>query len=68
MNEDEMRLLAAEQNRGVSDNYAEDPVLRSEIMQLKQRLAGTDNELQKTNHTLRYFISPLSNKYSQSPK
>merc|ERR1711899_55324 len=31
----------------------EDPNIRAEIMQLKNRLAGTDQELQKTNHTLR---------------
>ena len=47
-NEDELRLLAIE--RGDED----DPNIRAEIMQLKQRLAGTDQELQKTNQTLRY--------------
>jgi len=46
-NEDELRLLAIE--RGDED----DPNIRAEIMQLKQRLAGTDQELQKTNQTLR---------------
>ena len=45
-----MRQLALE--RGDVD--LEDPNIRAEIMQLKQRLAGTDQELQKTNHTLRY--------------
>ena len=49
-NEDELRLLAIE--RGDED----DPNIRAEIMQLKQRLAGTDQELQKTNQTLRYAI------------
>jgi len=62
-NEDELRLLAMEQNRGQSGGNGlhggqdqldvEDPNIRAEIMQLKQRLAGTDQELQKTNHTLR---------------
>ena len=47
-NEDELRLLALE--RGDE----EDPNIRAEIMQLKQRLVGTDQELQKTNQTLRY--------------
>ena len=59
-NEDELRLLAMEQ-RGHSGSggghpeqqEVEDPNIRSEIMQLHQRLAGTDQELQKTNHTLR---------------
>jgi len=46
-NEDELRLLALE--RGDE----EDPNIRAEIMQLKQRLVGTDQELQKTNQTLR---------------
>ena len=63
-NEDELRLLAMEQNRGQSGGNGlhggqdqldvEDPNIRAEIMQLKQRLAGTDQELQKTNRTLRY--------------
>jgi len=48
-NEDELRQLALE--RGDADQ--EDPNIRAEIMQLKNRLAGTDQELQKTNHTLR---------------
>ena len=63
-NEDELRLLAMEQNRGQSGSglhggqdqlllEAVDPNITAEIMQLKQRLAGTDQELQKTNHTLR---------------
>ena len=53
-NEDELRLLAMEQ-RGSNSilEQEEDPNIRAEIMQLKQRLAGTDQELQKTNHTLR---------------
>ena len=58
-NEDELRQLVLEQSRnglggqGV-EQAEEDPNLRAEIMQLKQRLAGTDQELQKTNQTLRY--------------
>ena len=31
-----------------------DENIRGEILQLKQRLAGTDLELQRTNTTLRY--------------
>ena len=56
MNDDELRQLSVEQARlQPNPDYApEDPVIRSEIMQLKHRLAGTDQELQKTNHTLRY--------------
>ena len=58
-NEDELRQLVLEQQRGatgagvVPADMEEDPNLRAEIMQLKQRLAGTDQELQKTNQTLR---------------
>ena len=60
-NEDELRQLVLEQQRGATgaaggvpaDMLEEDPNLRAEIMQLKQRLAGTDQELQKTNQTLR---------------
>lgn len=47
-NEDELRLLAMERYED-----QEDPNIRAEIMQLKHRLAGTDQELQKTNQTLR---------------
>ena len=54
-NEDELRLLAIE--RGDED----DPNIRAEIMQLKQRLAGTDQELQKTNQTLRYACTVWKN-------
>ncbi len=32
---------------------SDDMVIKSEISQLRQRLAGTDQELQKTNMTLR---------------
>jgi len=32
----------------------DDVEIRNEISQLKQRLAGTDQELQRTNHTLRF--------------
>ena len=41
-----------------------DVVIQSEISQLKSRLAGTDQELQKTNTTLRYIhlIATLLNK------
>ena len=59
-NEDELRLLALEQQRNsnlsnelLQLQAEEDPNIRAEIMQLKQRLAGTDTELQKTNQTLR---------------
>jgi len=57
-NEDELRQLVLEQrgNQTPSENLlesSEDPNLRAEIMQLKHRLAGTDQELQKTNLTLR---------------
>ena len=61
-NEDELRQLVLEQQRGatgagvVPADMEEDPNLRAEIMQLKQRLAGTDQELQKTNQTLRWFL------------
>jgi len=34
-------------------DHEDDPNIRTEIMQLKHRLAGTDQELQKTNQTLR---------------
>ena len=56
-NEDELKLLASEQrgSGGHQDQQdVEDPNIRAEIMQLKQRMLGTDQELQKTNHTLRY--------------
>lgn len=55
-NEDELRQLVLEQRGNQnSENLveSEDPNLRAEIMQLKHRLAGTDQELQKTNLTLR---------------
>lgn len=57
-NEDELRLLAMEQRgptpANLTENFeSEDPNIRAEILQLKQRLAGTDTELQKTNQTLR---------------
>lgn len=53
-NEDELRLLALEQRSNPSSVIdEEDPNIRAEIMQLKHRLAGTDQELQKTNQTLR---------------
>ena len=67
-NEDELRQLVLEQrgNQTPSENLlesSEDPNLRAEIMQLKHRLAGTDQELHKTNLTLRYTKSH----YSESP-
>ena len=67
-NEDELRQLVLEQrgNQTPSENLlesSEDPNLRAEIMQLKHRLAGTDQELQKTNLTLRYTTTH----YSESP-
>merc|ERR1719468_860900 len=57
-NEDELRLLAMEQRgptpANLTENFeSEDPNIRAEILQLKQRLAGTDTELQKTSHGCR---------------
>ena len=56
-NEDELRLLALEQRGPTPYDLAamaeEDPNIRAEILQLKHRLAGTDQELQKTNQTLK---------------
>ena len=37
----------------MSPTECDDVEIRTEISQLKQRLAGTDSELQRTNHTLR---------------
>jgi hypothetical protein len=37
----------------LSPTEGEDAEIRKEISHLKQRLAGTDQELQRTNHTLR---------------
>ena len=59
-NDDELKFLNSE--RAQMDQQAatmhkqaeqEDTNIRSEIMQLKKRLAGTDVELQRTNTTLR---------------
>ncbi len=38
----------------LSPTDCDDVEIRNEISQLKQRLAGTDQELQRTNHTLRF--------------
>ena len=40
----------------LSPTECEDVEIRNEISQLKQRLAGTDQELQRTNHTLRLLL------------
>ncbi len=40
----------------------DDAVIKSEISQLRQRLAGTDQELHKTNMTLRYLHTFSINK------
>ena len=54
-NDDELKFLNSERAQMESES---DTNIRSEIMQLKQRLAGTDVELQRTNTTLRSgFIS-----------
>ena len=48
----------------LSPTECEDVEIRNEISQLKQRLAGTDQELQRTNHTLRLLLPhSMSNKY-----
>ena len=49
-NDDELKFLNSERAQMESEA---DTNIRSEIMQLKQRLAGTDVELQRTNTTLR---------------
>ena len=72
-NEDELRQLVLEQrgNQTPSENLlesSEDPNLRAEIMQLKHRLAGTDQELQKTNLTLRYTTIQYSKSSYFGPK
>ncbi|XP_071743270.1 uncharacterized protein RASSF8 isoform X2 [Lepeophtheirus salmonis] len=40
---------------GAPSLFKEDAAIRDEISQLKQRLAGTDQELQKTNATLKHL-------------
>jgi len=57
-NEEELDSLASDgnsnnSNGGNGGNGTSDGVIKSEISQLKQRLAGTDQELQRTNVTLR---------------
>jgi hypothetical protein len=67
-NEDELKLLALEQrgSGGHQDQQdVEDPNIRAEIMQLKQRMLGTDQELQKTNHTLRYTTTYMVGKRTE---
>ena len=52
----------------LSPTECEDVEIRNEISQLKQRLAGTDQELQRTNHTLRLLLpQSMSKIYRQSP-
>ena len=70
-NDDELKFLNSERaqmdsqalmsinsnNSSPSDNDGPvDENIRGEILQLKQRLAGTDLELQRTNTTLRFAI------------
>ena len=61
-NEEELRQMTLEQQQHqrqldqllqLSPSEVEDVEIRNEILQLKKRLAGTDQELQRTNHTLR---------------
>jgi hypothetical protein len=52
-NEDELGVLCVLEGPGGGGGGKDDVLIKSEISQLKQRLAGTDHELQKTNHTLR---------------
>ena len=40
----------------LSPSDGDDVEIRNEISQLKQRLAGTDQELQRTNLTLRFIL------------
>ena len=62
-NDDELKFLNSERAQMDQQQAAsmhqqqaeqEDTNIRSEIMQLKKRLAGTDVELQRTNTTLRW--------------
>lgn len=57
-NDDELKFLNSE--RAQMETEA-DSNIRSEIMQLKQRLAGTDVELQRTNTTLRRLGDEMRN-------
>ncbi len=64
-NEDELGSLSSSTDGGQQHHQQlqqlqqqqlspDDAVIKSEISQLRQRLAGTDQELHKTNMTLRY--------------
>ena len=62
-NDDELKFLNSERAQMDQQQAAsmhqqqaeqEDTNIRSEIMQLKKRLVGTDVELQRTNTTLRW--------------
>ena len=62
-NDDELKFLNSERAQMDQQQVAsmhqqqaeqEDTNIRSEIVQLKKRLAGTDVELQRTNTTLRW--------------
>lgn len=57
-NDDELKFLNSERAQMESEA---DTNIRSEIMQLKQRLAGTDVELQRTNTTLRRLGDEMRN-------
>ncbi len=56
-NEEELgrhqQQLTAVSTAGSNSSSGTDEVIKSEISQLRQRLAGTDQELHKTNVTLR---------------
>ncbi len=59
-NDDELGSLKEhhhhQQQQQLQQLTSDDMVIKSEISQLRQRLAGTDQELQKTNMTLRFAI------------
>lgn len=60
-NEDELHVLSVDGNHQLigggkklmSNSKDDENLIKSELSHLKQRLAGTDQELQKTNYTLR---------------
>lgn len=69
-NDDELRQMALEQQQHqrhldqlmqMSPTECDDVEIRNEISLLKQRLAGTDQELQRTNHTLRRLGDEMRN-------
>jgi len=53
-NDEELRQMSLEQQQqSIPIQDSDDIEIRNEISQLKLRLSGTDQELQRTNHTLR---------------